>query len=102
MEYLEALKKAVRENISEDEIMKACEAGKLAGIRVVRRAENPDLVDVYETYFLDTAFGQSKPEERLVYEQLNRITAAYYVEEDLTIDHCLTLLDLYTDLIIPL
>lgn len=102
MEYLEDLKKAVRENISEAEIMGACEAGNLAGIRVVHRAENPDLVDVYETYFVDTVFGQSKPEEQLVYEQLNRITAAYYVEDDLTIDHCLTLLDLYTDPIIPM
>ena len=99
---METLKKAVRENNSEAEIMDACEAGKLSGIRVAPRAENPDLVDVYETYFEDTILGQSKPKERLVYEQLNRITAAYYVEDDLTIDHCLTLLDLYTDLIIPL
>ena len=57
MEYLEDLKKAVRENISEAEIMGACEAGNLAGIRVVHRAENPDLVDVYETYFVDHTAG---------------------------------------------
>ena len=100
MGYLKDLKDLVRENVSETEIMEACESGKLTGIRIESRAENPDLVDVFETYSLMSVLGQSEPEESLVYEELDRNTAAYYVMEDFTVEHCLTLLNLYTDLLI--
>ena len=90
-------RRLVRENISNEEIYDAAEAGKLYSIRLAVNGENPELVDVYETCFIRTAVGSTPPGEVLEYEGLGRECVADYILDDLTIGHCMTLMKPYME-----
>ena len=90
-------RRLVRENVSNEEIYAAAEAGKLYSIRLAVNGENPELVDVYETYFLRTAVGSTPPGEVLEYEGLSREGVADYILDDLTVGHCMTLMEPYME-----
>lgn len=87
----------VRENVPEGEVFAAAEAGKLKGIRIAKNSENPELVDVYETYHINSVLGKSDHTECLEYEGIDKETAAYYLEGDLGIGHCMTLMEPYAE-----
>ena len=84
--------KLVLDNLTENEIIKAIKDGKLKGIRIAQNAENPNLVDIYETYAIHTVLGNSEASESLEYEGVAPDSAIYYIRDDLTIGHCMTLL----------
>ena len=90
-------KRLVRENVSEDEVLEAARAGKLPGIRLAKNAENGELVDIYETYKLMMIVGSTDPEEYLEYEGVAEDAVAGYLMEDLTINHCMVLLEPYAE-----
>ena len=88
-EYWQSL---VREHLTEKEIIDAVKAGKIKGIRIAANEENSSLVDIYETYVNRTIFGDTEPHETLEYEGVAEDSAIYYIQDDLTIAHCMTLL----------
>ena len=88
----------VRENVPYDNIKKEAEAGKLTGIRIEK---NNGLYDIYETYYYNTAIVDTEPREALEYGEIDGETVVDYIIEDLTIKHCLTLLEPYM-YIVPL
>ena len=90
-------RRLVRENVSNEEIYAAAEAGKLYSIRLAVNSENPELVDVYETYFMRTVVGSTPPGEVLEYESLSREGVADYILDDLTIGHCVMLMKPYME-----
>lgn len=85
----------VRANVSELEVIEAVEAGKLPGIRLVQKENG--LVDVYETTAIVTILGNSAPYEGLEYEGVTREGAAQCLLEDLTVNHCMTLMEPYAE-----
>lgn len=87
----------VRENVPEGEILAAAEAGKLIGIRIVRCGghDKKGLVNVYETCQWKNPIWEGEPKECLEYEEVNEDTAAYYLLGDLTIRHCMALMEPY-------
>lgn len=85
----------VRSNVPELEIVEAVEAGKLPGIRLVQKEGG--FVDIYETTFLATPLGNSPAIEGLEYEGVPREAAAQYIMDDLTITHCMTLMEPYAE-----
>lgn len=87
----------VRENVPESEILEAVEAGKLTGIRIAKNAENGDLVDIYETVQWRTVIGNGQPSECLEYEGIPRDAVAEYLMEDLTVRHCMSLMEPYAE-----
>ena len=87
----------VRENVSYAEIYAAAEAGKLYGIRLAPNKEDPEGVDVYETYYLRTVIGNSEPSECLEYECLSKDGVVEYIMDDLTVRHCQTLMEPYAE-----
>lgn len=87
----------VRENVPENEIAEAAKAGKLPGIRLDRNAENGDLVDIYETYQMVTVLGNGDPEEHLEYEGVAMDAVAGYLLEDMTVKHCMALMEPYAE-----
>ncbi len=89
----------VRENVSEKEILAAAEAGKLTGIRIAkcRGRGKKGLVNIYETCQWRTPIGNSEPEEYLEYEEVARDSAVAYLMDDLTIGHCMTLMEPYAE-----
>lgn len=87
----------VRENVPENEILEAAEAGKLGGIRIAKNAENGDLVDIYETTQLRTIIGNGEPSEYLEYEGIPRDAVAEYLMDDLTVRHCMALMEPYAE-----
>lgn len=82
----------VCDNVSGEEVVAAAEAGKLKGLRAAKNAENPELLDIYEASELHIVFGSSGGEESLEWKGLTRQMAAYYLIDELTIGHCMTLL----------
>lgn len=87
----------VRDYVSNEEVVEAILAGKLGGIRLARNEENPDLFDLYETYYIRTVIGRSEPSESLEREGIKESDVLYWVEDDLTIGHCQTLLEPYIE-----
>lgn len=87
----------VRNNVPNSEIVKAIEDGKLPGIRLAQNAENPDLVDIYETYYLETVIGHSESAENLEYKGVFRDAVYEYLEDDLTVRHCMMLMEPYAE-----
>lgn len=89
----------VRENVPESEILAAAESGKLSGIRIAkcRGKGKKGLVDVYETCQWRTVIGNSELQECLEYAEIARDTAAAYLIDDLTIEHCMTLMRPYAE-----
>lgn len=89
----------VRENLSEKEIMAAAKAGKLTGIRVAkcRGKDKKGLVNIYETCQWQSPIGDGEPKECLEYEEVSEDTAVYYLLDDLTVGHCLTLMEPYAE-----
>lgn len=90
-------RRLVRENVPESEIFAMAEAGQLKGIRITKNEEDPKLVDVYETYYWQTVLGKSEPKECLEYEGVDKDTAIYYLLDDLTIQHCMALMEPYAE-----
>ena len=90
-------RRLVRENVSNEEIYAMAEAGKLYGIRLALNAEKPELVDVYEMYYLRTVIGNSDASEVLEYEALSRDGVVDYIVDDLTVGHCMTLMEPYAE-----
>lgn len=74
----------VRENVSKDEIYQTAKAGKLEGIRCASNVENPCTVDIYE--------GGD-----LVYDRIPKDLLVDYLMEDLTIAHCMVLMQPYAE-----
>ena len=68
--------------------------GSLTGIRV---GKNPELLDIYETYSLETVLGKTPPAEELSYEAVSSGVAVESLLDDLTISHCQTLLRPYME-----
>lgn len=87
----------VRENVPESEIYAMAEAGRLDGIRIAQNGDDPELVDVYETSCLQTVLGKDDPKEYLEYEGVEKNTAVYHLLDDLTIRHCMTLMEPYAE-----
>ncbi len=87
----------VRENVPESEILAAAVAGKLPGIRIskCKGRGKKGLVNIYETCQWRTPIGNSEPEECLEYEEVGEDSAVYYLLDDLTIGHCMTLMEPY-------
>ena len=90
-------RRLVRENVARDEIYAAAEAGRLGGIRLAPNSEEPERVDVYETYYLCTVLGKTPPGEVLEYEGLSKEGVADYILDDLTVKHCMTLMKPYAE-----
>lgn len=90
-------KRLVHENVPWSEVLAAAESGELEGIRVVKNSDNPELMDVYETYQIDSVLGKSDHKECLEYRGVDKETAAYYLEDDLGIGHCMTLMEPYAE-----
>lgn len=88
----------VRSRVNVEEIIDAAESGKLDGIRVEKR---DGLVDVYETIMLRTVLGNSEPEEVLEYEGIMEGALPDYLIDDLTVGHCMQLLEPYLE-VLPL
>lgn len=86
----------VRDNVPESEIIAAACEGKLPGIRIVS-CENPNLVNVYETYQMRSVFGSSIPSESLEYEEISQDSIAAYIMDDLSVAHCMTLMEPYAE-----
>ena len=89
--------KLVRDNVGEDEILMAAETGKLSGIRLAKNEENPELTNIYETVQWRSPLGNSDPYESLEYEGLAKEGVAQYLLDDLTIGHCMTLMEPYAE-----
>lgn len=90
-------RRLVRENVAESEILEAAEAGRLNGIRIAKNPENGDLADIYETVQWRTVFGDGEPGESLEYEGVPRDAVAEYLMDDMTIGHCMTLMEPYAE-----
>ena len=90
-------RRLVRENVPYGEIYATAKAGRLPGIRLAPNPENPELTDVYETYFFRTVAGSSDPDEYLEYEALRKDAVAEYILDDLTVPHCMTLMKPYAE-----
>lgn len=90
-------RRLVRENVGEDEILEAAKTGKLDGIRLGKNEENSELVDVYETSYWRTPIGNSEPSECLEYEGVPADSVAEYLLDDLTIQHCMVLMEPYAE-----
>lgn len=82
----------VRDNVGEEEILVAAEAGKLTGIRLQKNQENPELTDIYETVQWRTVIGISDPYESLEYEGVARAGVAQTLLDVMTVGHCMTLM----------
>lgn len=89
--------KLVRDNVGEEEILAAAKAGKLSGIRLAKNEENPELTDIYETAQWRSPLGNSDPYESLEYGGLTKESVAQYLLDDLTIGHCMTLMEPYAE-----
>ena len=89
--------KLVRDNVREEEILTAVKAGKLSGIRLAKNEKNPELTDIYECVRWRTPLGASDPYESLEYEGLAKESVAQYLLDDLTIGHCMTLMEPYAE-----
>lgn len=85
----------VRESVPESEIMAEAKAGKLSGIRIEKCEGRDNLVNVYEIYQWRDLSGDSDPKECLEYEGIGEDDAVYYLLDDLTIKHCMTLMEPY-------
>lgn len=85
-------KRLVRENLSEEEILQAVVEGKCPGIRVAQNSEDFKLVDIYATSRIETPLGSSEASEDLEYEGVFAESAAYYMGNLFTIQHCMALL----------
>lgn len=90
-------RRLVRENVPESEILAMAETGQLKGIRIAKNEEDPKLVDVYETYYWQTVLGKTEPKESLEYEGVDKDSAIYYLLDDLTVQHCMTLMEPYAE-----
>ena len=87
----------VRNVVPQEEVLEAALAGKLRGIRLAECEDSPELVDIYETYYLRTILGNSEPRESLEYEGVPKDSVSDYLMDDLTIGHCQTLLSPYLE-----
>lgn len=87
----------VRENVPESEILESVEAGKLIGIRLAKNAENGDLVDIYEIAQWQSPLVNGDPKEFLEYEGIPRDAVAAYLMDDLTVRHCMALMEPYAE-----
>jgi len=87
----------VRENVTGREIFEAAKSGKLPGIRLAQNSENAGFVDIYETSYLRTIFGDTDPKECLEYEGVSVDAVAECLMDDLTITHCMTLMEPYAE-----
>lgn len=87
----------VRNNVPNDEIIERVEAGALSGIRIENSEDGEDLVDIYESYSLSTVIGDSDDRECLKYSGINKTHAAYYLIDDLSIAHCMKLMEPYAE-----
>ena len=90
-------RRLVRENVPWAELMEKVKRGDLPGIRIERNGENTALLDIYETYYLTTVLGRSEAEESLEYKAVSEGTAADYIMDDLTIQHCMMLMKPYAE-----
>jgi hypothetical protein len=90
-------RRLVRETVSESEILEAAQSGKLPGIRLAQNSENKELVDIYEVCQWRTALGSGDVKECLEYEGLSKHVVAQYLLDDLTIGHCMTLMEPYAE-----
>ncbi|MCM1223370.1 MAG: hypothetical protein NC548_53875 [Lachnospiraceae bacterium] len=89
--------KLVRENVDPSEIYMTAAARQLPGIRVSPNKENSKLVDIYETTQLQTPLGDSDPSEDLEYEGVPQTAVSEYLIDDLTIHHCMILMQPYAE-----
>lgn len=90
-------RRLARENVSASEIFEAAKTDKLPGIRLTKNAESESCWDIYETYMIRTVLGSSKPEECLEYEGVPEYSVADYLLDDLTIRHCMALMEPYAE-----
>ena len=90
-------RRLVRENMPESEVYAMAEAGLLNGIRIEKHEDDPELVDIYETVRWLTVIGKCEPKESLGHKGVNKDYAICYLLDDLTIQHCMTLLDGYAE-----
>lgn len=87
----------VRKYLTEEEILDALKSGKIEGIRFEEQKDDPDYVDIYETYSLVTVVGRSEPGEVLEYEGVHKSCIVSYIMDDLEVFHCQELLEPYLE-----
>lgn len=85
----------VDEHVPGDEFAEAVKSGKLYGIRAEKNEAGR--YDIYEHYALRTAAGTSEPDEVLEHTNLVESEFWFYIADDLTIEHCQTLLESYME-----
>lgn len=90
-------RRMVRDYCTSEEVADAILAGKLGGIRLAPNEENPELFDLYETYYIRTVIGRSEASESLEREGIKKSDVLYWVEDDLDIEHCQELLEPYLE-----
>ena len=90
-------RRMVRDYCTSEEVADAILAGKLGGIRLSPNEENPELFDLYETYYIRTVIGRSEASESLEREGIKKSDVLYWVEDDLDIEHCQELLEPYLE-----
>lgn len=95
----EYLCQCVRENVSSKEVLNAILAGKLSGVSAV--VHDNELVDIYAITSIKTVLGDSEPQKELLYEEIPQDAVLDYVDEDLTLEHLMTLLEPHME-IVPL
>lgn len=88
-------RRLVRENVPEEDVFRAARDGKLQGIRLKWKAKG--VYDIYETCYWRTAIGRTEPEESLEYEGVSKDSVVYYLMDDLTVGHCMALMEPYAE-----
>lgn len=87
----------VRRFVSDEEVFRAARDGKLEGIRLERNPDCQDEYDVYETCYLYGWQSPNEAKECLEYSEIGERSVSEYINDDLTIGHCQTLLEPYLE-----
>lgn len=90
-------RRLVMDCVPAEEVTAAARAGKLGGVRLAPNEDEPERTDIYETCCWRTVIGTSEPEEVLEYEAVPEDMITYYLLDELTIDHCMTLMEPYAE-----
>lgn len=95
LEPSEWWQKLVRELVPAEEVFQAAVSGKLEGIRLSESEDEPGSYDIYETCYLAGFQTSEEAQEYLEYSGIAEGNVADWINDDLTISHCQTLLTPY-------
>lgn len=87
----------VLEYVSREEVESAAFDGKFGGIRVTENEEEPGTYDIYEVCYLAGFQTSREAQEYLEYSKVSRAYLADYLLDDLTIGHCMMLMEPYAE-----